>query len=424
MNFKYKIRDANGEVVTGFGESTSKATMLKELKEQGFVPLAIVPDRSEAPTQKNVSQKRSKSSATKKEKSAWDINLGGKIVKPEELIVFTRDLHSLVHAGVPLVSGIEDLASQQLKNRNFRAVLEKISEDINAGSKLSEAIERQPHVFSEIYCSSIKAGEHSGRLEVIFERLVATLEHDLETTQMVKTATRYPIIVVVVLMIAFVAIVTVVIPKISGIFDKFGTDLPFPTRALIATGNFAQNYGLLLLLLSIVGVIALHFYKKTEKGSYMWDAFKMGIPILGGLSKKLALSKFASTLQTLYGSGVLLPEAIKACAKTVGNQVVGRALTKTSNDMQGGRSLSEALKENRLYPPMVVRMIMMGEKTGNLEKMLGEVVLHYNRQIEHVTKNLGTMIEPILTLMLGGMILVLALGVFMPMWNVIKLFNH
>ncbi|MDP3921646.1 MAG: type II secretion system F family protein [Candidatus Omnitrophota bacterium] len=417
MNFKYKIRDGKGHVSTGFGQAESRDSLMRELRERGFSPIAIIPAAKD-----ETGKAGGNTVASRKKKSIWNMKIG-RVVKDEDLLLFTRDLLSLVHAGCPLVSGIRDVASQ-IKNVHFRDILENISDDINAGSKLSEALRRHPAVFSPFFVNTIQAGEQSGRLEAILGRMIQTLDNDLETKMMIKNAVRYPVIVLCFLGAAFTVIVTVVIPKISGVFTKFDTALPLPTRILIAIGNFSQSYGLFIAIALIGAVILVSFYKKTKPGRFVWDGIMLRLPVFGELIKKAALVRFATALQTLYASGIVITDALATCAVVVGNEVVGAAILQSAERMKEGLSLSEALKENQLFPPMVIGIITMGEKTGNLENMLAEIVEHYGRDIRYMTKTIGTLIEPILTVFLGLMILVLALGVFLPMWNVMKLFRH
>lgn len=411
MNFRYKVRDSDGHISSGQGKAASRGAMLQSLKRRGLSPIAVIPEKQGGARKKDASAP-----------SIWKTSIG-RPVKDEEILLFTRDLFSLVRSGVPLVTGIRDIAGQ-IQNPGFRQALEQISEDINGGSKLSEALERHPKYFSPFYMSSVRAGEHAGRLEAILERLIRNLDHDVETRLLVKNAVRYPLIVLGFLAFAFGLIVTVVVPRIAAVFMRFDTELPLPTLILIAVGNFSQRYGLPLLALFVLTVAAVSKYRKTEKGRRIWDAVMLRLPVFGELVRKLSLSKFASTLQTLYASGVVLPEALEIASRVSGNVIIGSAIMSVSESVRAGQQLSETLRANRLFPPVVIRMVMTGEKTGTLEEMLGEIVDHYDRQIHYTTKSLGTMIEPILTVVLGLMILVLALGVFLPMWNVIKLFRH
>ncbi len=425
INFQYKIRDTDGKILSGFEEAASRESLMRALKGRGFSPIAVMAVQTAGTAGRSVSDteiRRRENKPAPAAGSIFDITIG-KAVRDEEILIFTRDLLSLVHSGVPLVSGLSDIAGQ-IRNPRLRRVAEDIARDVNAGSKLSEAFEKYPHIFSELYCHSIRAGEQAGRLEQVMERLAKTVERDLETSLTIKNAVRYPIIVLCFLAAAFTLMITFVIPKIAGMFSKFDTQLPLPTRFLLGLGEFFQNYGILILIAGVGAAIFISFYKKTKAGKLLWDGMKLGLPVFGSLFKKVALTRFATTLQTLYASGIVLPEALETSAHVADNAVVRAAILQAGVEVRQGKPLSEAMNQNRLFPPLVIRMMMMGEKTGNLDGMLGEVIGHYDREINYMTKSLTTLIEPILTVILGAMILVFALGVFLPMWNLIRLFKH
>lgn len=423
MNFQYKIRDTQGRILSGFEEASNRQSLLRALKGRGFLPIAVIQVQDAGAQSRTGSAVRPTVPAGGGTRpSIFDITIG-KAVKDEEILIFTRDLLSLVHSGVPLVSGLGDIATQ-IRNPRFRRVVEDVSRDINAGGKPSESFEKYPHIFSELYCQSVRAGEQAGRLEQVMERLAKTLEKDLETTLTIKNAVRYPLIVLCFLGAAFALMVTFVIPKISGMFAKFDTQLPLPTRFLIGLGDFLQHYGMVIVLIGIGAAIFISFYKKTKPGKFLWDGMKLGLPVFGALFKKVALVRFASTLQTLYASGVVVPDALEISAHVSNNEIVRAAILQAAGEVRQGKPVSEAMNQNRLFPPLVIRMMMMGEKTGDLDTMLGEVTQHYEREINYMTKSLTTLIEPLLTVILGVMILVFALGVFLPMWNLMRLFRH
>ncbi|MCM8775118.1 MAG: type II secretion system F family protein [Candidatus Omnitrophica bacterium] len=423
MNFQYKVRDSQGKLISGFEEASSRASLAKNLEDRGLHPVAIIPvsDRVRLheipkPMSGNVVSRLLKS------RSILHYRIG-KLVKDTDLLLFTRDLLSLVHSGVSLVLGIRDISSQ-IKNLYFRDILEKVSDDINRGNKLSEAFEKHPKIFSEFFCNSIRSGEEAGRLEEVLERLSNTMERDIETTLTVKNAIRYPIIVLCFLGVAFTIMVSFVIPRFANLFHRFNTPLPLPTRILIALGNFFHDYGYLVLFMLVVFPIFIALFKKTTYGARVWDSLKLHIPVFGTLYKKMILQRFVATLQTLYASGIVLPDALETSSRVVDNRIMAEAIRKTGASVRQGKSLFESLRENNLFPPLVIRVIMMGEKTGNLERMLGEVIQHYGREILYITKNLTTLIEPILIVILGVMILIFALGVFLPMWSFMQLFRH
>lgn len=418
MNFQYKIRDRAGNIISGEREAPSRSALVKDLEGEGFRPIAVVPAAGGVKRERIVAAPRAPQE--KRPPMAWAL---GRAVREEEVLIFTRDLLSLVRSAVPLVGGLSDLAAQ-VGNPAFRSTLESIVSDITAGNKLSEAIEKHPAVFSEFYCMSIRAGEQAGRLDDVLVRLAATLERDLDTRLAIQNAVRYPIVVLCVLVVAFGVMVTLVVPRMARLFASFNTPLPLPTRIILAVSSFSQRYGLLLAAAGAGLWVALHFYGKTPAGRRRIDAFKLRLPVFGELFRKVAIARFAVILQTLYASGVVLPEALKISAKVVGNGVIEQAVLRVQEGVLAGRTLSETLAESTLFPPFLTRVVMMGEKTGNLEEMLGEVVAHYDRDVGYMTRSMTTLIEPLLTVGLGLMVLVFALGVFMPMWSLIRLFRR
>lgn len=419
MNFQYKGRDSSGRIVTGFLEANNRAMLVKALHERGLEPLAVMPAVSEkgkasSPTSVLTSPPIFKTGQLR----AW-LRLTPPI-QEEEVLIFTRDLLSLVHSGIPLVAGLRDIVAQ-IKNRHMKRILEHAVEDVNSGSRLSEALAKYPQVFGEFYTESIRAGEESGRLESVLERLSRNLERDLATKVAIKNAVRYPIIVLCFLGLAFVVMITFVIPRISAVYAHYGSKLPLPTRMLIAFSNFCQDYGMVLILVAVVGVFLIRSFIRTPGGGFLWDSLKLRMPVFGDLFRKVALARFASTLQTLYASGIVLPTALEISSRASGNRVIGRAVYQASQEIRSGKPLSELFAGNRLFPPLVVRMVTVGERTGNLEGMLGEVVSHYERDIEYLTKSLTTLVEPLLIFCLGIIILIFALGVFLPMWNLVRI---
>jgi len=423
MNFQYKMRDSSGKIISGCEEAASRTSLVKGLEARGFQPIVVIPVPTAAAEPAKKEERRRPFDRRRRPRQNWrDITIG-KAVKDVEILMFGRDLLSVVHSGLPIVSGLTDIISQ-IKNRNFKRVLHTVCDDVNGGVKLSEAFEKHPKIFSEFFVESVRAGEEGGRLDEVLTRLTRTMERDIETSLTIRNSVRYPVIVLCFLGLAFAMMITFVIPRIAGMFAKFDTPLPLPTKFLIALGSFFQNYGPEVLVLGLAAIIGVGIFKRTSGGKFLWDAMKLKLPVFGGLNQRLALQKFANNLQTLYASGVVLPTALEVSSKTCGNVVITEAVRKAADELRRGKSLSEAISGNDLFPPLVVRMVLMGEKTGSLDRMLGEIIQHYEREIGYMTKSLTTLIEPLLTVALGLMILVFALGVFMPLWNLMRLFRH
>jgi len=341
---------------------------------------------------------------------------GRKKVKLDDIVLFTKQLVTLLKAGVPLLSALEALYEQS-EHPTLKEVISELYRDVEGGSSLSDAMSKHKHVFSDLYVSSIRAGELSGALDTVLERMATLLEHDKATRAKIKSAMRYPIIVILSLGIAFTALMTFVVPRFVEMFLESGMELPLPTKILIAMSNGFKHYWHIGGGAIFLGVILFKQYIKTERGRYEWDRFKLKLPIFGPLLLKVAMSRFARMFQTLNSSGMPILQTLEILADTVGNEVVKREILKVAEGVQRGEGIAEPLRNSKLFPPMVIRMIAIGEQSGNLDSMLYSVSEHYDLEVDYAVKNLTTMIEPMLTVGLGAIVLFLALSIFLPMWN-------
>ena len=421
MNFQYKIRNPQGKIITGMAEATNRSQFIRELTSRGFHPIAVVGAPSQKKGVPELIQMPEFSSSIKVKKRSWLTLRLGKSVKDQDILSLTRDLLSLTHAGIPIVSGLSDI-KDQVSNAYMREILEEMREAIAAGVRLSETLEKYPKVFSQFYRHSIRAGEESGKLEFVLERLADSIDRQIEIRMLIKDAIRYPRLVLCFLAGAFAFIMSYVIPKISSLFLQFGAVLPLPTRILIALSGFVQQFGLPIIIVVAVFITWLQLFKKSKVGKPIWDGLKLRLPVFGRLIQLASLKEFASSLQTLHASGIVLPEGLKISAGVVDNEVIASAILAAQKEVLRGKALSQALFEQKIFPPFVIRIVTIGETAGNLDKMLGEVVYLYERDIRYTAKSITTMIEPMLTVVLGFMVLVFALGVFLPMWQGLRLF--
>lgn len=428
--FRYKARDRQGQVISGVQDAESKEKLLSGLKTIGYTPLAVQPASSaetspQSERASTSSPRRRPSSATdsrRNDKTKSAFFLGGK-VDDTDLLMFTRELESVVHSGMPILAGLRAL-SNQTENTTLKKTLQVVSADVEVGLKLSEAFKRHPKVFSDVYVTSIMAGESSGQLVEVLKRLSSLLENQIETKAGIIAATRYPIIVLCVLFGAFMIIVNFVLPRFADFYSKLNADLPLPTLLLMGFGKFVHEFWLPIMLGIGFSMAALLWYIQTPPGRFMKDTLNLKWPIFGPLFTKIEISRFASTLETLYASGVPIIEAFTICSKVVGNVIVGRALLNVREGIVSGEQIAVALGRSSLFPPLVIQMIASGEQTGNLDQHLRDIASHYDHQIKYTTKNLTTLIEPILTVMLGGMVLMFALAIFMPMWKLISVLKR
>jgi len=397
--FEYKAINDMGVEITEVMEAQNSSAVAEKLEKLGYLPLKI----------------KSKAGF-----SNLEIFSKKKKVKEESVIILTRQLVTLLKAGVPLLSCLEALV-EQTEDETLCAVIEKLYVDIESGKSFSDALDKHPKVFTELYTNSVKAGEMGGALDDILDRLSELMEHDMATRARVKSAMRYPMIVVISLVLAIVVLIMLVVPKFMEIFEQMGLDLPLPTRLLILAYTILANYWYFLIIIIVVLVITFLKYIKTEKGSYQWDQVLITLPVFGDLNLKTAMSRFSRMFVTLNGSGLPILETLEIVAKTVGNKVVAKELEKASHGIVQGKGIAVPLGESKIFPPMVVRMIAIGEQSGSIDTMLLNVSKHYDTEVEYAVKNLTTMIEPILTVGLGVIVLFLAMAIFLPMWDLTKL---
>ena len=396
--FQYKAMSASGGVVQDELEAPNPAAVAEKLESLGYIPL-------------NISRKKGGSSKLFEKKPR---------VKDNDIIVFTRQLVTLLKAGVPLLSALEAL-SEQTDNPVMREVIGKIYIDIESGISLSEALAKHPTVFEDMYVNSIRAGEMGGALDDVLLRLADLIEYDRETRSRIKSAMRYPIIVVVSLIVAVIALMMLVVPKFIDMFTQMNIELPLPTRILIAIYEAMSNYWYIGIALIALIIIAFKLWVKTANGRLIWDNVKLKLPIFGPLLMKSYMSRFTRMFETLNRSGLPILQTLEIVSRTVGNAAIGREIEKATIGIRRGDGIAMPLKQSKLFPPMVVRMISIGEQSGSLDEMLHNISEHYEMEVEYAVKGLTSMIEPILTVGLGVIVLFLALAIFLPMWDMTKI---
>lgn len=400
-NYIYRARNTKGEVITGIIEGPHSEAVAEQLFSKGYIPIKIEEGKRQV---------------------SPGFQLFGR-VKSEDLIVFSRQLSTLIVSGVSFLRGLETL-SEQTKNKRLRLAIEEIRKDVEGGSSLSEALSRFPKIFSPLYISMIRVGEEGGVLDEILERLASLLEHEAETRARVKSATRYPIIVIIAITVAFFFLTTFVVPKFASLYQSAKVTLPLPTRILIFLNKTIRTYWPLM----IGAVIGLYFafraYIKTPSGRWNWDKFKIKVPIIGPVIEKTIMSRFARIFSTLYRSGIPMLHTLDIVSGTLGNVLIGRAVELIKDNVREGRGLAEPMVKTKVFPPMVVHMVAVGEETGALDNMLTKVSDYYDLEVEYSIRNLSTTLEPVLLLFLAGAVLFLALGIFLPIWDMIKVMKR
>ena len=343
-------------------------------------------------------------------------------VKLPDLIVFTRQFATLFSSGIPVIVILKRLYYQAV-NPKLKECLEKIYSDVEAGSSLSHAFGRHEDIFSPLYVNMIHVGEEGGVLDIVLERLASILETDLETKNRIKTATRYPKMVIGALVVAFIILITFVIPKFVNLFGKFNTKLPLPTRILIGINNFVQHYWWIVLIIFVVIIVAYKKTIKTEKGKYKFDHMILKIPIIGKLIHKIYISRTTRILGLLYQSGIAITTSFEIVSEVSGNLLMKEDILKIKSNVATGKSLAMSFEESDYFPLVVADMISAGEETGKLDEMLFKIADYYDQEIDYSIKTLSAAIEPILLIFIAAMVMLLALGVFLPMWDMIKVFK-
>ncbi|NQV14457.1 type II secretion system F family protein [bacterium] len=340
----------------------------------------------------------------------------GKKVKPAEVENFTIQLAIMFRSGIPLIGALEAL-EEQAETDTMRSVVKNLIKSVSAGRSLSQAMQDYPGVFSLLYTNMIKAGESAGVMEQILERLGSFIKHDQEVTRNVKSALRYPMIVTSALALAFTGAMIFIVPKFSTMFSSKGMDLPVPTMIMITASDFLINFWPIVLGGSVFGIFSLKSFAKTEKGRYSIDHFKLKVPIFKDIFLKTNIARFAHMLETLSKGGIQIIRALETVEQTVGNVVIGKEIATAREEVEKGVSLAEALGKSKFFPKMTVKMIAVGEKSGALDEMMANVASQYDAEVDAKIEGLSGAIEPIMTVVMGSMLLFMALGIFLPMWN-------
>jgi type IV pilus assembly protein PilC len=334
----------------------------------------------------------------------------------KDLSRFTRQFSAMTQAGLPLIQCL-DILAEQTENKNMALIVRKISMDIQGGGTLAESMEKHKAVFSELYCQMVRAGEAGGILDTILNRLADYQEAAEKLRRKVKGALTYPVLVAIVAVGAVAALLTFVVPVFAGMFKDLGGELPTPTKVVMACSDFMKAYILYMVAGTVVAVFSLLRYIKTPKGRWQWDYLMLTLPLFGDLTRKSAVARFCRTLGTLLSSGVPIIDALTVTARTSGNKILEQGIFKTIEAISGGQSIAEPLKATKAFPPMVIQMIAVGERTGGLSDMLTRVSDFYDIEVEAAVEALTSMLEPLIIVILGGIIGAVLIAMYLPMFS-------
>lgn len=401
--FAYIGRNAQGQRIEGVMEGASGGIVAEHLAQSGVTPVSI----AESATPSEPFGKQLARLLDRQKAGFLDV------------LLFSRQMYTLMKAGVPIMRALAGLQESAM-NRGFAAVIQDLREALDSGRELSQALARNPAVFGGFYVAMVRVGETTGRLEEIFLQLFHHLEFQKFMKDQVKAALRYPSFVVLAMAIALVIINIFVIPAFAKVFKGFNAELPFMTRLLIGFSDFTLAWWPALLALLTVAVVAFRLFVRTKDGRLAWDRFKLGIPIAGKIIRKATLARFARSFAMATRSGVPIVQGLSLTGQVVENAWIEKKLEDMRLGVERGESVLRTAVAAGVFTPVVLQMVMVGEESGSLDDMMIEIAEMYQREVEYELKNLSAQIEPILIVALGVMVLILALGVFLPMWDLGK----
>ncbi len=396
--FSYTARNQQGEIVKGTVSANDKATAAKTLGNQGLKPLVIKNNAGEGGLG-----------------SLGKINLGGK-VKSRDMVIFTRQLSTMINAGVPIVRSLFTLQTQT-ENKFFKEKLGEITKRVESGVSLGEALSEHPRIFSSIYINMVKAGEEGGILDEVLMRLALQTEKDAAIRSKVKSAMTYPMVISVIMVIAFYGLMTFVVPKLGKIIEGMGAPLPTLTKVMLSIGTFLRS-PLFVIAFPIVlfgGSFLLRRYIRTEQGHYNFHFLLLKLPIIKILITKVAIARFSRIFSSLMAAGVTVLTSIETTAGAIGNKVIERELREAGKKVKNGTQLSAALADSKVFPPIVSQMLAVGEETGQIDKILIKVADFYEEEVDAFVSGLTSIIEPLMIVVLGAMVGLVAASVFGPL---------
>jgi type IV pilus assembly protein PilC len=399
--YAYRVRTREGRIVTGNIEADGEAAVSSRLRSQGLTPIQITKESK-------VSMK-------------MEINVLPQKVKLKDLAIFSRQFATMINSGLSLLRALNILA-EQTENKKLAEAMGSLREDVERGSSLSAAMTKFPKVFSPLYVSMVRAGETGGQLDTVLMRVADTFEAEYKLRQKVKSAMTYPIVVAGIAGILLIVMLIFIVPTFANMFEGLGGELPLPTQILVTLSGQARVLVPLLVVGAVVGTIV---YKRLRKGNanarLKFDQLKLRIPVFGDLFKKVALSRFTRTLGLLLRAGVPVLQALDIVSESTGNEVLARASQDVKDSVRSGESVSSPLVRHKIFPPMVVQMIAVGEDTGALDAMLDKVADFYDQEVESTTEALTSLIEPIMIAVLGSIVGAMVIALYLPMFKIFDL---
>lgn len=403
-NFVYTARDSKGNAVQGQVEAGNESAAADLLRRRSYLPLTIQRQAEQASP------------------GLAQIELWQPKVSLTDLIMFSRQMYSLMRAGIPIIRAIEGLA-QSTSSKKLQQVLTELVEQLENGRTLSVALAEHPKVFSRLMVSIVHVGENTGRLDEAFLQLTYYFEQELETRKQIKQATRYPLFVLLTLVVAMFILNLAVIPQFANMFARFNAELPWSTKVLLASSEFFVAYWPLMLIMMVAGAVAFRRYIVTDKGRVVWGSWKLRFPIIGSVIYRATLGRFARSFGMMLKAGVPMTSSLTLVADAVDNEYLGEKIREMRRNIERGESLLRVSQQSQMFTPLVLQMIAVGEETGAMDDMLSEVAGFYEREVAFDLKSLTAKIEPILIAIVAVMVLILALGIFTPMWDMLNAYK-
>jgi len=402
--FAYRVEDSSGKQLEGVLEALSEDQAQQFLTERKYGILSL-----------------------KKQKRQW--TLEGYFKKfesanPVHFNFFIRQLATLLKAGVPMLNCLVSLGGEEIQDKPLRKAVSEIAQDVEAGNSFSESLAKHPKIFNVFFIATVRAGEAVGELDTVLLRLADILEKDYQTRSKIKAATRYPIFILIVMTVAFLIATLFIIPRFKNLFTQFGGELPLPTRILMGASDFVMNYWYVVILMVVGGTVGLMSHYKTYQGRRFWDGIFLRLGFVGTFIRHSIFSRFTRMFGMMLKSGVDILQALGLVSDIVGNSIVSDAILRIREKVGGGETLSKELRREGMFPGLLIQIVAAGEASGKMDELLVQIAEYYDGEIDLMTKNMESLIEPVFILLLGGFVGVMALGIFLPMWNLYGLIQQ
>ena len=399
-DYEYTAINSKGQTINGRLTAGTRQAAVIEIRNLGHKPLTV---------------KESKAKGR-------GFAIGKGKVKQKDLVIFTRELSTMISAGVPLTRGLATLQAQ-VENKYFKTILASVNHDVEAGSPLADSMAKFPDAFNEVYVNMIRAGEAGGILDDILKRLASQVEKDASIRKKIRSAMAYPVVILTVTVIAFFGIMIFILPKIGKIIKDLGgpnAHLPVYSQVMLNASGFMQKNFIFIILIMVGSIWGFRHYIHTDKGRYKWHGLLLRMPIIGNIVGKVAIARFSRTFSSLMGAGVSVLEALDVTGKAVGNKVIQHELTEIAQQVKNGQPLGKQLLEAKFFPPIVGQMMAVGEETGKIDVVLVKVADFYEEEVDAVIDGLASIIEPVMIIVLGSFVGLIAASVMGPITSLSK----